>query len=169
MDKFRPVLVLIGAPGAGKSRIGKRVARILDVDFVDTDRRIVEQHGEIATIFDAKGEKHFRSVEREVVAAALREPAVVALGGGAILDEDTQADLAGITVAQLTTHADAVAPRIKGNKRPLINGDIEAWKRLVEVRAPIYERLASRTFDTSDDTADRVAAEIAEWIRGGAL
>jgi shikimate kinase len=168
VDKFRPVLVLIGAPGAGKSRIGKRVARLLDVDFVDTDRRIVQEHGEIASMFDKRGEAHFRKLEREAVEKALREPAVVALGGGAVLDPETQDDLAGLTVALLTTRPDAVQHRILGDKRPLIKGDLEAWKRLVEERQPIYERLATRSFDTSDETAERLAAEIAEWIRAGA-
>jgi shikimate kinase len=80
----RPLLVLIGAPAAGKTRLGKRVAKILNVPFIDTDKRIVAKHGVIATIFAEHGEDRFRELERDEVLAALSENAVVALGGGAV-------------------------------------------------------------------------------------
>ncbi|GAB3606378.1 shikimate kinase AroK [Conyzicola nivalis] len=160
----RPVLVLIGAPGAGKSRLGKRVAKLLDVPFVDTDKRIVAEHGSIADLFAEHGEPHFRAIEREHVAAALREGAVVALGGGAVLDENTQRDLADHRVVQLTVTAEAVAKRITGGKRPLVDG-VEAWSALVDTRRPIYDRLAQRTFDTSSLPIDHIAADIVGWIQ----
>jgi shikimate kinase len=160
----RPVLVLIGAPGAGKSRLGKRVAKLLDVPFVDTDKRIVAEHGSIADLFAEHGEPHFRAIEREHVAAALREGAVVALGGGAVLDENTQRDLADHRVVQLTVTAEAVAKRITGGKRPLVDG-VEAWSALVDTRRPLYDRLAQRTFDTSSLPIDHIAADIVGWIQ----
>jgi shikimate kinase len=160
----RPVVVLIGAPGAGKSRLGKRLARLLDVPFIDTDKRIVAQHGAIAELFAQHGEPHFRAIEREHVAAALREGAVVALGGGAVLDENTQRDLAGHRVVQLTVTADAVAKRIAGGNRPLVDG-VEAWSALVDARRPIYDRLAQRSFDTSSLPIEHIAADIAGWIQ----
>ena len=163
-DPARPVVVLIGAPGAGKTRLGKRIARLLDVPFIDTDKRIVAAHGPIAEIFAAHGEAHFRSIERATVAAALTEGAVVALGGGAVLDEDTQRDLAGHRVVQLSVSAEAVAARITGGNRPLVNG-VETWAALVEVRRPIYDRLARRTFDTSSLPLDHIAADIVGWIQ----
>jgi shikimate kinase len=160
----RPIVVLIGAPGAGKTRLGKRIGRLLGVPFVDTDKRIVAEHGPIATIFSAHGEARFREIEREHVARALGEGAVVALGGGAVLDPQTQADLAAHRVVQLTVSAEAVERRIVGDKRPLVNG-VEAWSALVESRRPIYDRLADRTFDTSNLPLDSIAADVVSWIQ----
>jgi shikimate kinase len=161
-----PTAVLIGPPAAGKSRIGKRVAKLLGVPFLDTDSQIVAAHGKIADIFAEHGEPHFRALERAAVADALTGPGVVSLGGGAVLDRDTQADLRGQRVVLLTASADAVRKRIRGGKRPLLaSGGIEAWERLVAERTPIYEALAKRTWDTSTRPVDQIAAEIAEWLR----
>jgi len=161
----RARLILIGAPGAGKTRLGKRIARLLRIGFVDTDKRIVAEHGPIAQIFEEHGEAHFRTLEREAVAGALREAAVVSLGGGAVLDADTQADLAGQHVALLTVSAEAVAARIGGDKRPLLKGGIPAWSALVESRRELYESLASRVWDTSTRALDDIAGDIADWVR----
>ena len=158
-------LVLIGAPGAGKTRMGKRLARILSVPFIDTDKRIVAEHGPIAQIFEEYGEPYFRELERGAVAEALRESAVVALGGGAVLDEQTQATLIGVPVVQLTVSAEAVAKRIGGSKRPLLKDGLADWTRLVDSRKAIYDRLAVRSWDTSLRPLDDIAAEIAEWLR----
>lgn len=160
----RALVVLIGAPGAGKTRTGKRLARLLGVPHIDTDKRIVAEHGPIAGIFATEGEPRFRELEREAVAAALRERAVVTLGGGAVLDERTQADLAGLPVVQLTVSADAVAERIASGKRPLLTGGVEAWRELVHGRRPLYDRLAEFTVDTSRMPLDRVAQRIARWL-----
>ncbi len=160
----RALVVLIGAPGAGKTRTGKRLARLLGVPFVDTDQRIVAAHGPIADIFAAHGEPHFRALEREEVARALGESAVVTLGGGAVLDPETQADLAGYRVVQLAVSPEAVEARISGGKRPLVKDGIGAWIALVEGRRPIYDRLSQLTIDTSRRPLDGVAQEIAEWL-----
>lgn len=159
----RPHLVLIGPPAAGKTRLGKRIARILGVPFVDTDRRIVAGHGAIAQIFSEHGEKYYRALERAEVSKALGERAVVALGGGAIIDPTTQGDLLIHRVALITVSPEAVAARILGTGRPLISG-IDTWSELVASRREIYERLATRTWDTSHRPIDQIAAEIANWI-----
>ena len=159
-----PALVLIGAPGAGKTRIGKRIARLLDLPFVDTDKRIVALHGSIPDIFERFGEPHFRVLEREQVALALAENAVVALGGGAVLDEGTQADLAALKVAQLTVSPESIATRNIGAGRPLLSGGIDAWTALVAARAPIYDRLSQASFDTSRLPAERIADDIVRWL-----
>jgi shikimate kinase len=158
------VVVLIGAPGAGKTRTGKRVARLLHVPFIDTDKRIVAEHGAIATIFEEHGEPHFRSIERETVAQALTERAVVTLGGGAVLDPRTQADLAEKRVVQLTVSADAVRKRIASGKRPLLKDGVAGWSALVAARQPIYDRLAPFSIDTSRQPLDRVAQRIVDWL-----
>lgn len=160
-----PYLVVIGAPGAGKTRVGKKVARLLRVPFVDTDRRIVTRHGPIAQIFTGRGEDHFRRLERIEVARALSERAVVSLGGGAVLDPATQEELSGLPVVLMTVSADAVAARL-GNKRPLlVNGGVDAWEKLVAGRRETYERLATRSWDSSTRPIDAIAREIADWIR----
>jgi len=90
---------------------------------------------------------------------------VVSLGGGAILDPDTQRELGGLPVALMTVSPEAVASRI-GDKRPLLKGDgLAAWERLVAARREIYERLATRTWDTSNTPIDSIAAEVADWVR----
>ncbi|WP_374948008.1 shikimate kinase, partial [Agreia sp.] len=115
------LIVLIGAPASGKSRIGKKLARILGVPFIDTDTEIVRQHGPIPEIFAAHGEPHFRSLERVAVEHALAADGVVAFGGGAVLDPRTQADLAPLTVVLLTVEASAVTARLSKGKRPLVS------------------------------------------------
>lgn len=165
MTGSAPLLVVIGPPGAGKSLLGKQVARLLRVPFVDTDRRIVAQHGPIATIFSERGEEWFRAAERIEVAKALGERAVVSLGGGAVLNPQTQAQLAGIRVALVTVTPEAVDKRLAGSVRPLLKDGLESWKRIVEERRELYERLATRTVDSSHRTASSLAHELAEWVQ----
>lgn len=160
----QPLVVLIGPPGAGKTRLGKRVARLLGASFVDTDRRIVAQHGAIAEIFAEYSEAYFRRIERAEVARAMGERAVVSLGGGAVLDPATQQELATARVALVTVRPEIVASRIEGGTRPLLAGGVEAWTRLVEGRRELYERLAKQTWDTSDRPIDQIAQEIARWV-----
>jgi shikimate kinase len=160
-------IVLIGAPGAGKTRVGKRLGPRLGREFIDTDRVVVAEHGAIAGIFAEHGEAHFRRLERQAVAEALTHDAVVALGGGAVLDADTQADLAGATVILLTVSADAVTARIASGKRPLVTS-IETWQTLVDSRAGLYASLADYTTDTSDRTIDAIVEELAQWLESNA-
>src|SRR5215469_2648493 len=87
-------VVLTGFMGAGKSTVGRRLARLLGVDFIDTDAEIVKSHGRIAVIFEREGEAQFREYEREHLARATqRGAAVIAVGGGAVLDERNRATM----------------------------------------------------------------------------
>jgi shikimate kinase len=166
----RPAVVLIGPPAAGKSRIGKKVAKYLQIEFIDTDSVIVAEHGPIAELFSSRGEAEFRRLERDVVSQALTTDAVVSLGGGAVLNDDTRRLLGAHRVAWLTVSAEAVAKRIQGQRRPLLAaGDPEerlaAWQGLVDARSAVYESLASRIWDTSVRPITVIAGEIAEWAK----
>lgn len=152
-----PIAVLIGPPAAGKSRLGRRVATRLGVEFVDTDKRVVAQHGPIPEIFASEGEAQFRVWEREAVVDALVSPGIVALGGGAVLNPDTQRDLEDIFVILVTATPEAIAPRLVAGKRPLLAGGIDAWVALVAERQPVYDRLADFSVDTSRGTMDGIA------------
>lgn len=165
-----PIVVLIGPPGAGKSRIGRKVATSLGSEFIDTDARIVHDHGPIADIFGSRGEPAFRAIERDVVAEALNSDAVVSLGGGAVMDPQTSELLRGHRVVLLTVSAEAVARRIGGSKRPLLadgsaDDRLSAWQDLVAARRETYESLATRTWDTSSRPITTIADEIAHWVQ----
>jgi shikimate kinase len=159
-------LVFIGPMASGKSKIGRRVARSLRVPFIDTDKEIEAGHGPITEIFAQYGEGRFRALERAAVAAALqRQRVIVSLGGGAVLDQDTRADLRRATVISLSTTADAVRNRTRNAKRPLLAAGPDAWQRIYDERRPIYDGLASITFDTSTRPVDAIAADIVKWVR----
>jgi shikimate kinase len=160
-------IVLVGPMGSGKSRVGARLAASVGAPFVDTDQRIVERYGPIEEIFAREGEAYFRVIEREVVAEALREEAVVSLGGGAVLDADTRADLGGLAVVRLDVSPAAVAPRISAGTRPLLaGGGIERWTRIREERRPLYDEVAGLGIDTTRRSVARIVEEITEWAGG---
>ncbi|AYF99114.1 shikimate kinase [Protaetiibacter intestinalis] len=159
-----PLAVFVGPMGSGKTRIGKRVAAALGVPFTDTDKVIVAQHGPIAELFDTHGEPHFRALERDTVREALTGAGIVSLGGGAVLDASTRELLAAHRVVYLTITAEAVASRLGDGKRPLVRGGIGDWQRIYDERKPVYESLASVTFDTSRLPYDRIAADVVTWL-----
>jgi len=169
MSAQQPLVVLVGPPAAGKSRIGKRVAKILDVPFLDTDRIISSSHGAIADIFDTHGEEYFRTLERATVREALGKKGVVALGGGAVIDANTREDLKHHPVALITISEGAVSHRLNSTKRPLLRDGLESWKTLAAIREPWYQEVADVTFDTSHQSIDQVAQQVALWIEHGAL
>ncbi|MGI6878224.1 shikimate kinase [Microbacterium sp. gxy059] len=155
----------IGPMGAGKTSIGRRVAKRLGVPFADTDAAIVRAHGPIAEIFRTRGESAFREIEREAVREAVEAGGVVSLGGGAVLAPETQRLLAEHLVVLLTVSERTVASRIRGGRRPLLAGEdpMAEWRRIGEERRPVYERLADRTFDTSHGPLRRVVDDAAAW------
>jgi len=158
--------VLIGPPAAGKSRIGKRLGRILDAPVIDTDKQIAAAHGSIPEIFAERGEAAFRALEAEAVADALRQPgAVVSLGGGAVMTPSVAAALDRLPVVLLTITPEAAAERLDPDTRPLVRDGIAAWVELVTRRMPTYTALAAATWDTSSRPIDHIAEEIAEWAR----
>jgi shikimate kinase len=151
--------------GAGKTSVGRRLAKHLDRRFIDTDAVIATEHGAIPHLFSTVGEGAFREIEREVVQRELRTGAVVALGGGAVLDVSTRTALAACTVVLLTVTEEAVAARLAGGKRPLLTEGLRSWRRIAEEREPIYRELADLTVDTSRRPMTTIAAELADQLQ----
>jgi shikimate kinase len=189
-----PPIVLIGAPGAGKTTVGAALAARLGVPFTDTDAIVEAAAGKpVSEIFITDGEPEFRRLERAAVAAALAGgegtagegtagagtagegtagPAVVGVGGGAVMDERTQARLAGQRVVYLETGFSELAKRVGLDRaRPLLIGTNPRaqLKALLEQRLPVYARLAWLTVRTDGRDPDEIAAEIAAVIEGGAI
>lgn len=165
MPEPTPRVVLIGPPASGKTKIGKRVAALLGVAHIDTDRVVEETHGPIPALFHTLGEGQFRDLERVAVVGALQRDAVVSLGGGAVTSALTRDDLARHTVVGLHISADAVRHRLDNDKRPLLTGGLESWEKLVAARAPHYEQVATWSIDVSHRSPDHVAEEIVSWLR----
>jgi shikimate kinase len=151
--------------GAGKTSVGRRLARHLGLRFVDTDGVIAAEHGPIPWLFETVGEGGFRALERDVVQRELRTGGVVALGGGAVLDGTTRAVLADCTVVLLTVSEEAVEARLDGSSRPLLTDGVASWRRIAGEREPLYRALANVTIDTSRRPMTRIAAELAEQLR----
>jgi shikimate kinase len=163
-----PVCVLVGAPGAGKTTVGQALARALDAPFDDTDTLVEKAAGKpIPEIFVDDGEAHFRALERAAVTAALADHGgVLALGGGAILAEETREALAGHTVVHLAVGLGEALRRVglQGGRPLLAVNPRATLKFLLEQRLPLYAEVATLTVDTDGRTPDDVAAEIRRRI-----
>lgn len=167
-----PSVVLIGFMGVGKSHVGRALAQLLQLPFVDTDALIESQAGPIATIFAEQGEAGFRRLEREVVLAALRaaagEARVIALGGGSVADGEVRTALMQQErVAWLTAPLEVVRRRVRddGSERPLAASS-EALERLYAARAELYRACATARFvNDGAEPAEVVVARLAAWAR----
>jgi shikimate kinase/3-dehydroquinate synthase len=138
-------LALIGFMGAGKSTLGRELAKLTHRPFVDTDEEIEKRFGPIGELFE-RGEPEFRRIEEQVVAEALVGPtAVIALGGGAVLPEATRQRLRRTAfVAWVTVDVETAWSRVRDSGRPLAR-DREQFERLFEERATLYDVLAQGT------------------------
>jgi shikimate kinase/3-dehydroquinate synthase len=138
-------LALIGFMGAGKSTIGRELARRTNRPFVDTDEEIEQRFGPIGELFE-RGEPEFRRIEEQVVAESLAGPkAVIALGGGAVLSEATRQRLRRTAfVAWVTVDVETAWSRVRNSGRPLAR-DREQFGRLFEERGDLYDVLAQGT------------------------
>ncbi|WP_240137849.1 shikimate kinase [Streptomyces sp. MUM 178J] len=163
-----PLAVLIGLPGSGKTTVGRLLARRLGADFRDTDADVERAAGlSVREILLERGEAAFRVLEREAVQRALAEhPGVLAVGGGAVLDDTTQRRLAGHRVVHLRVGAATAAARVGGARtRPLLADDPAGELRvLAAVRLPIYDRLAAACVWAEGRGPERTAEEIAALL-----
>ncbi|MEV7324347.1 shikimate kinase [Streptomyces sp. NPDC093970] len=146
--------------GVGKSTVGELLAERLGVGYRDSDEDIVAAEGRtIADIFVAEGEAAFREIEKRAVRVALAEhEGVLALGGGAILDPDTRALLAGRQVVYLSMDVEEAVKRTGLNvARPLLAiNPRRQWRELMEARRHLYEEVASAVVATDGRTPEEV-------------
>jgi shikimate kinase len=167
----RPVLVLVGPMGAGKTTVGRLVAGALGVDFLDTDEIVERETGRtVSEIFVDEGEARFRELERAAVAGALeRHEGVLALGGGAVMDPATRERLADQCVVFLRVGLSDAAKRVGlGVSRPLLLGNVRGrMKQLLDERAPVYEAVARHVIDTDGLSAAEVAAQVRDLVEDG--
>ncbi len=159
-------VVLIGAPGSGKSTVGAALAKVLALDFVDTDLLIEEREGKAITdIFVVDGEPHFRAVELETLKHVLTlNDVVISLGGGAPISDHAQQliNSSESTVVFLDVSLATAAPRVGFNRdRPLLLGNPRAqWQALSDKRRPIYEALADVSIKVDDMSVEAIISEI---------
>lgn len=163
-------LFLIGPMGAGKSTIGKQLARELKLEFYDADQEIEARTGaDIAWIFDVEGEEGFRKREAAVIDELSQlQGIVLATGGGAVLTADNRNRLAarGTVVYLHTTVEQQVRRTARDKRRPLLQNDIpdETLKDLMQSRDPLYREIADMVVATDGRTVRSVSTEVIRLI-----
>lgn len=159
MDDLKPI-VLVGPAGVGKTTVGKKLASVLGLSFLDTDSLFVKDHGSISDFFSAHGEAAFRKLEEDYLAYALGLHSVIATGGGAVLSESNRQSLKQATVVYLATDGTHMQKRISQGNRPLIKNGIADWRKIYEQRKHLYEAVADITIDCSGHPIKQTIAEI---------
>jgi shikimate kinase len=163
-------IVLIGMPGAGKTTVGKALAKALSLPFIDADKELVARTGvSISTIFEIEGEAGFRRREAALIAELVEQDALVlATGGGAVLDDGTRRILHdSAIVIYLRATLDALVERTqKDASRPLLaHGNIrDKLAALMSVREPYYQQAAHLTFETGRQSPSRLAGAISRTL-----
>jgi shikimate kinase len=164
-----PKAVLIGLPGSGKSTIGRRLAKALDVSLLDTDAGIEENTGRtIADIFATDGEPEFRRIEEDVIRSALQShDGVLSLGGGAVTTPGVRDALSGHMVIYLEISAAEGVRRTGGSTvRPLLAGADrgEKFRKLMAERVPLYRQVATMRINTNRRNPGAVVRHIVERL-----
>lgn len=163
-------IFLIGPMGAGKSTIGRQLAQMLNMDFLDSDAVIEERSGaDIDWIFDLEGEAGFRKREERIINELTQSQGLVlSTGGGSVVSKDNRNALSarGIVV-YLETAIDKQFERTqRDKKRPLLQTEdpYQVLVELAKVRNPLYEEIADITIQTNDQTAKVVATQIIDMM-----
>lgn len=175
MSTPRSNIFLVGPMGAGKTTIGRQLARQLRMDFIDSDRAIEEHTGaDIPLIFEKEGEAGFRRREHDMIdELTQRTNIVLATGGGAVLDADNRKHLAARgDVVYLASDLQTLVERTSRDRnRPLLHADEPPetiLERLLEQRDPLYREAASLVVDTSRNSIRNVIKAIIKGLGTGA-
>jgi shikimate kinase len=156
-------VVIVGAPGSGKSTVGALLAEHLETVFTDVDGVIEAEAGKsIAEIFAEDGEATFRAQEEVTTKRLLANPGVLSLGGGAVLSAATRAELLGQRVVWLQVSVPVAMKRIGiDGARPLLLGNVRGRLiKLLNERIPLYAEVATEVVDTNERTPADVVASI---------
>ncbi|WEV73092.1 bifunctional shikimate kinase/3-dehydroquinate synthase [Bifidobacterium sp. ESL0790] len=173
MNDHRPFAVIIGMPGAGKTRVGREAAKMLGLDFADSDYRIEREIGmTIPEYFKEYGEPAFRETEADVIANLLDSfDGLLALGGGAPMTESTRHKLAeyvesgGRLVYLEADKREAMQRAARAGGRPMLDGDAnERWKSLYEQRDPVFRDIANMHVHTHGSTPRNAARKLSNMI-----
>ncbi|MEJ6078496.1 shikimate kinase AroK [Vibrio sp. 1-Bac 57] len=159
-------IFLIGPMGAGKSTIGRQLAQMLHLDFLDSDSEIERKTGaDIAWVFDVEGEEGFRNREQEMLDELTKKHGIVlATGGGAVIRQENRTHLSarGIVVYLKTSVQKQLARTLKDKRRPLLQTDDpqSVLETLAENRNTLYEEAADYVIETDEQSAKVVASQI---------
>ncbi len=163
-------LFLIGPMGAGKFAVGRQLARMLHLNFMDSDDEIESRTGvDISFIFEKEGEEGFRKREAKVIDDLSKiEGLVLATGGGAVVDPQNRSNLGarGFVVYLYTTVAQQLVRTQKGRDRPVLeNGDHKKiLEDLMTERDAMYREIADLIVETDGRKVKAVANEILERL-----
>lgn len=141
-------LILVGPMGSGKTTLGKKLAKELELPFSDTDKLVAKDHGAIVDIFEKFGEPHFRTLETSALIKALATGGIIATGGGIVLSEENRRLLSGYKTVFLDTSSEHVLGKINLSKRPLLKDNPERWDAIYQERKDLYIQVATSTVFT---------------------
>lgn len=166
-------IFLIGPMGAGKTTIGRQLARELKKEFIDSDQEIEDRTGaNISWIFDVEGEAGFRQREKKIIEELTsRKGIVLATGGGAVLSPENRKYLhsRGTVVYLMATIGQQVERTKNDSRRPLIQNvtDIKGkLKELMEIRDPLYREIADYVVITNRRSPKSVSSDIVKQLFG---
>ncbi len=169
-------ILLVGMMGAGKTTVGRALAKRLGYPYLDSDEQVERQCGQtVKEIFETRGEAAFRAQEKQALAQALTSagPVVVGVAGGAVLDADNRRRLrqSGLVV-WLRASLPTLARRVGSGEgegeghRPLLQGDrLAALRRLYQQRRPLYAQVADMVIDVELLTPEQVVQQVLERVR----